>query len=432
MELKYYNLLFFAQRDINAAIDGIGIIATEVTSHALLNEQIRASEKRFRLLADSMPQHVWTSDTEGNFNYLNQAGLNYAGLTRNDMKNDGWLQIVHPEDRDISIQEWKKSVQSGNDFSLEHRFRKFTGEYHWQLSRAVPLRDEHGKIQMWVGTSTDIQTQRMFTHELEKEVEKRTNELALKNIELLTTNKELQSFAYISSHDLQEPLRKIQTFASRIVEMEYQNLSELGKDYFKRMQSASARMQTLIQDLLAYSRASTAEKRFEKTNLNKLVTEIVDDFKEEMDGKGATLIYHDLCEVNIIPFQFRQLLHNMVSNSLKFRNAKVSPIIEIKTEIVAGSKLKHSRLASDSQYCHVSFSDNGIGFDPRYSVKVFDLFQRLHEKSLYEGTGTGLAIVKKIVDNHDGMITVDSKPDVGTTFDIYIPMEGRYETTVGV
>ena len=218
----------------------------------------------------------------------------------------------------------------------------------------------------------------------------------------------------------------------RIVEMEYQNLSELGKDYFKRMQSASARMQTLIQDLLAYSRASTAEKRFEKTNLNKLVTEIVDDFKEEMDGKGATLIYHDLCEVNIIPFQFRQLLHNMVSNSLKFRNAKVSPIIEIKTEIVAGSKLKHSRLASDSQYCHVSFSDNGIGFDPRYSVKVFDLFQRLHEKSLYEGTGTGLAIVKKIVDNHDGMITVDSKPDVGTTFDIYIPMEGTYETTVGV
>ena len=130
-ELKYYNLLLFAQRDINAEIDGIGIISTEVTSHAVLNEQIRASERRFRLLADSMPQHVWTSDSEGNFNYLNQSGLNYTGLTKNDFKNDGWLQIVHPEDRNISVQAWKRSVQSGSDYSLEHRFRKYTGEYHW-------------------------------------------------------------------------------------------------------------------------------------------------------------------------------------------------------------------------------------------------------------------------------------------------------------
>src|SRR5690606_32477742 len=156
------------------------------------------------------------------------------------------------------------------------------GEYRWQLSRAIPQRDALGNIQMWVGTSTDIQDQKEFVNELEKQVQERTAELRDKNRELENMNKELQSFAYISSHDLQEPLRKIQTFSSRIMEKEHANLSDNGKDNFKRMQSAAKRMQTLIEDLLAYSRSSSSEHKFEVTSLHKIVSEVLDDMQEEL------------------------------------------------------------------------------------------------------------------------------------------------------
>ena len=198
MTLKYYNFLLYAQRNFNGDIDGIGIIATEVTSQALLNKQIKESEKRFRLLADSMPQHIWTSDTKGNLNYFNQSVYDYSGLSVEQIKKEGWIQIVHPDDQERNITEWMQSISTGKDFLLEHRFRKHTGEYRWQLSRAIPQRDENGKIQMWVGTSTDIQEQKVFTNELGEQVHRRTRELAESNVELSKINKELQSFAYIS------------------------------------------------------------------------------------------------------------------------------------------------------------------------------------------------------------------------------------------
>ena len=308
-QLRYYNFLLYPQRNLQGEIDGIGIIATEVTTQAIFNKQIQENEKRFRVLADSMPQHIWTSDPEGNLNYFNQSVFNYSGLTLDQILKDGWIQIVHPDDREINIKEWTKAITTGQNFLLEHRFRKHTGEYRWQLSRAIPLKDENNNIQMWVGTSTDIEDQKTFATELERQVTDRTKELAEKNVELEKMNKELQSFAYISSHDLQEPLRKIQTFTSRILEKEFQNLSDVGKDYFKRTQQAALRMQTLIDDLLAYSRTNSIEKNFKLTDLNTIVEEVKADLKEELAQKEATIETPHLCKVKIIPFQFRQLLH---------------------------------------------------------------------------------------------------------------------------
>ncbi len=393
----------------------------DITEQKRNEDTIKASEAKFRLLADSMPQHIWTSDTEGNLNYFNQSVFDYSGLTLEQINQDGWLQIVHPDDRKENIKQWENAVSKGKDFLLEHRFRRHDGEYRWQLSRAIPQKDANGKIQMWVGTSTDIQEQKTFTKELELQVSERTKELEASNNQLQKMNKELESFAYISSHDLQEPLRKIQTFASRISDMEENNLSDYGKDMFHRMQASANRMQTLIQDLLAYSKTNTTERKVETTDLNDIVAEVKDELKEELQEKHAIIEANQLCEVNVIPFQFRQLLHNLIGNSLKFANPNHPPLIQIKSEMAKGIKFNNEKLIPQNKYCHITVSDNGIGFDQQYSERIFEVFQRLHGKNEYNGTGIGLSIVKKIVENHNGIITAKGELNKGATFEIYIP-----------
>ena len=246
-------------------------------------------------------------------------------------------------------------------------------------------------------------------------------DLENKNIELVQSNAELASFAYIASHDLQEPLRKIQTFASRIIEIDFNNLSQNGREHLKRMQNSAKRMQTLIDDLLTYSRTNTVEREFKSVDLGLLVEEVKGDLKEEIQQKNATIEADEMCKATVIPFQFRQLLYNLISNSLKFSSLQYHPQIKIQSQIVKGEKLNEERLSKENKYCHISIMDNGIGFEQQYSEKIFELFQRLHGKAQYNGTGIGLAIVKKIVENHKGIITAKSDTNQGATFDIYIP-----------
>ncbi|HTH56747.1 MAG TPA: chemotaxis protein CheB [Cyclobacteriaceae bacterium] len=270
---------------------------------------------------------------------------------------------------------------------------------------------------------------RSYSTKLEQAVEARTKELeelnatlAEKNSELEKMNSELESFAYVSSHDLQEPLRKIQTFASRILETENQNLSEKGKDYFNRMQNASLRMKRLIEDLLAFSSLNIADRKFENTDLNKIVTEVKVELKETIEEKKAIIEAVELRKVNIIPFQFRQLMYNLINNSLKFAQPNVRPHVVIRSAIVDGKNLNSELFSPNQKYCHISVTDNGIGFDPQYKERIFEVFQKLHGKQEYAGTGIGLAIVKKVVENHNGVISVTSKLNKGATFNIHIPV----------
>jgi two-component system, chemotaxis family, CheB/CheR fusion protein len=260
-------------------------------------------------------------------------------------------------------------------------------------------------------------------------------ELGYQNIEkgkreakLILANQELESFSYIASHDLQEPLRKIQTFAKMIMERETENLSDNGKDYFQRIEKASRRMQILIEDLLAYSQANTKAQRFESTDLTKIVEEVIYDFRETIEEKKATIQFQHLGKANVIPFQFRQLMQNLLGNALKFASAVRPLIISINSTIAEASvllgenpTLDEAKLRAKGRYHHISVTDNGIGFEPIFSDQIFNLFQRLHGKDKYAGTGIGLAIVKKIVENHNGVITAHGEPDKGATFDVYIP-----------
>ncbi|AWG22010.1 hypothetical protein FFWV33_11030 [Flavobacterium faecale] len=395
----------------------------DITEERDFQNQLLEREQKFRLLADSMPQFIWTADPEGNLNYFNQSVYDFSGHSVDDLFTKGWLDIVHLDDREENVRKWLDSINNQKDFLIEHRFRKSDGTYRWQLSRAIPQRDADGKITMWVGTSTDIQDQKMFTNELEKQVLQRTKELNLKNDALEKMNKELQSFAYISSHDLQEPLRKIQIFATLINEREAHNLSENGKDKFRRMQNAANRMQNLIQDLLAYSRTSIQEIKFEKTKLSIIIDEVKEDLNEELLQKEAIITVDNDIDFTVIHFQFRQLLFNLISNAIKFTRENVAPQIAIHCEVISGETISYPELNKQTKYCHIQVKDNGIGFEEEYNEKIFEVFQRLHGKEKFHGTGIGLAIVKKIVENHNGQITAHGLPNQGATFDIYLPIK---------
>jgi signal transduction histidine kinase len=240
-------------------------------------------------------------------------------------------------------------------------------------------------------------------------VEDNDSTLLEKNKELERMNNELQSFSYIASHDLQEPLRKIQTFSDRILEKEDELLSAEGKDYFRRMQNAAKRMQALINDLLTYSRTSTDEKLFIATDLNEIINQVKADLKEEINHKNAVIEVSGLTTLSVIPFQMGQLFQNLISNSLKFSFPDKASHISI-----TGS--------TEGEMFRILVKDNGIGFEDIYKDRIFEVFQRLHGKMEYNGTGIGLAIVKKIVENHKGSITATGRLGEGSTFEILIPI----------
>jgi signal transduction histidine kinase len=266
-----------------------------------------------------------------------------------------------------------------------------------------------------------------------EEKEKRAAELAIANAELtyqnqekekratelILTNNELEAFTYISSHHLQEPLRKIQVFTDRINTEEHQNLTDKGKYYFERIEVASSHMQGLINDLLTYSRTRVTEKKFENFSINEVVNKAVEDLKEEIKQKKAIVKVSGNCSAYIIPSQFQQLIGNLISNALKFSKQGEIPCITIESLY---TKQKTKNLPSSSDYCHIIVSDNGIGFEQQFESRVFEMFQQLHSRTDYKGTGIGLAIAKKIVENHKGIITATGKLNQGAKFDIYIPV----------
>ena len=242
--------------------------------------------------------------------------------------------------------------------------------------------------------------------------------LKQKNEQLEQSNHELASFSYVASHDLQEPLRKIQTFVSRIMEKEYESLSPQGTEYFKRTDLAAKRMQRLIDDLLTFSRTNTQPKNFKEVDLNQILEEVKSEIKETIDEKNATIHSVILPVATVINFQFHQLIENLLLNALKYNKPGIPPQITITCSRYEGS---NSHLVKGTYY-QIDFKDNGIGFEQQYHNKIFELFQRLHGKSEYPGSGLGLAICKRIMQNHKGAITAQGVPGEGSTFTVYLPV----------
>jgi len=295
------------------------------------------------------------------------------------------------------------TISNGKIWKGELKNKAKDGTYYWVDTNIVPFLNEQGKPYQYLAIRSDITLRKKFEEDLIKQ------------------SQELEKLIFISSHDLQEPLRKIQTFIALLLKREHLNLPNNDKDYLSKIQQMAEQMRILLEDLVSFSHSKDTIHKFEKINLNIIVEEVISDLKYIIKEKHATIEATELCSANVIPFKFRQVMHNLISNALKFSKPEMTPHIIIKSRLVNGREVTFKNSLPEINYCHITVTDNGIGFEPQYNELIFEIFQRLNSKKEYAGSGIGLAIVKNIIENHNGIITATSELNKGAKFDIYIP-----------
>ena len=407
-------------RMVGAMVD---ITEAEIAEQKLRekNQELQLLIEEFRFVTDFMPQMVWATRPDGYHEFYNKQWYDYTGLTYEETKGGGWNAVLHPEDQQRAWQVWNHSLKTGDAYEIEYRFRRHDGEYRWFLGRALPLRDEQGTILKWFGTCTDIHDQKMLSDVLEQKVKERTQELQRANLDLEASNNELLQFASVASHDLKEPLRKIHMFSHLLRDKYFDGSSNGAAEYLERIIGASARMTKLINDLLTFTRLSVSGTP-EPVLLRNIVDEVLSDLELVVSEKEAVINLGELPQIEGVPGQLRQVFQNIISNALKFSRKGEKPCITVSSELVEGCAFD-APLSKSGDHCRVTISDNGIGFDNQYAEKIFTIFQRLHSREKYDGTGIGLAITKKIIEKHNGIIKAESKEGEGSTFTMVLPLK---------
>jgi two-component system CheB/CheR fusion protein len=407
-------------RMVGAMMD---ITVSEAAEKALVakNEELESLFQEFKFVTDFMPQMVWSTNPDGHHDFYNKGWYDFTGLSFEESRNDGWSSVLHPEDQAHTWAAWNESLTTGRSYETEYRMRRHDGVYRWFLARAVPLRDSDGNVVKWFGTCTDIHDQRLMNDILELKVKERTEELQRINLELEASNNELLQFASVASHDLKEPLRKIHMFSNLIKDRFLSDPDHGASDYMNRIIAASARMTKLINDLLTFTRLSVSGS-FELTDLNVIIDEVLSDLELAIQDKAATIEVQDLPEAEIITGQMRQVFQNLISNALKFTRRDKAPHVQIQCVRIGYCSFDAPEI-KDGPFCRITIRDNGIGFDNQYADKIFTIFQRLHARDKYEGTGIGLAITRKIVEKHNGLIMASSREGDGACFTIILPLK---------
>lgn len=345
--------------------------------------------QRFHFMAESMPQKIFTAGPNGDSLYLNRLWMDFTGLTFEQLKGWGWMQFLHPDDVEESVRAWRHSIATGEPLQLTNRFRRADGVYRWHLNRARAMRNPAGEITLWVGSSTEIHEQKEREEELRR------------------ANEDLQQFAYSASHDLQEPIRNVAVYSEIVAKRYHDVLDANGQLYLGFLKEGGRRLATLVNDLLAYTRASRAELSENTTDSSIALKNALAGLSEAIRESGANVTYELLPEVHMGEAHLQQVFQNLVSNALKYRN-NAPPQIHI------------SAVNQGGFWCF-SVKDNGIGIDPQYKEKIFGLFKRLHHDQKYSGTGIGLAICQRVVERYGGRIWVDSEPGKGAIFSFTVP-----------
>jgi PAS domain S-box-containing protein len=368
-------------------------LEVEISERKRAETELRASEERFRQLANAMPQIVWAADGRGRLAYVNHRWSEYTGLAPDDPEFAGiHTSAIHPEEAELALHRWEQATRDGTVYQVEIRLRRKDGAYRWHLVRAVPVVDSHGAIERWYGTSTDIDDQ--------KRAEQAVAEHAQR---LAASNAELESFAYVASHDLKEPLRGISAYAEMLLEDLGAKAGEEDREKLQTLVKLSKRMYDLLDSLLELSRVGRMEVALGECDLNELVGGVLEGLHARLEQDKASVQVAKLPTINCDGVRTGQVFSNLIVNALKYNN-KESKSVEIGSEIQDGVHVLYVR-------------DNGIGIADRHHDAVFRVFRRLHPRDAYGGgTGMGLAIVKKIVQQHGGRIWLKSVPGEGTTF----------------
>lgn len=328
-----------------------------------------------------------------------------------DLTYEDIQRLHHPDDSVELAKAVERALETKEPYQLYLRLRRESGEERIVHARGEAVTDEQGRVVRLIGTTQDVTTLRGTEMELEK-----------KAAELERSNAELEQFAYVASHDLQEPLRKIRTFGERLSTKYHDTLDDNGRSYLDSMLKASERMQELIDDLLQYSRVTREPEEFAVTDLNTVIRGVLDDLQVSIEQQEAVVTIGNLPVVDAIPGQMRQLFQNLVSNALKFHTAGKPPVVTISAEaMLTNGPALSGNFAQSGRFWRIMVADNGIGFDEQYLDKMFTAFQRLHSREKYKGTGIGLAVCQKIVEHHNGRITARGTPGAGTVFIIDLP-----------
>ena len=408
---RWINALYTPHRDENGDVVGCFVLVLDITSRRQAEQEMADMAERYRFLADAMPQNVWTADADGRQDYVNRRWSEYTGIPADEAIGERWADIVHPDDLEETSRRWARAVASGESYQAEHRLRDMNGDYHWFLSLALARRDQEGRVVQWVGTATNIDAQRRAyldlaetRAELRRHADRLESEVRSRTARLREVNDELEAFTYSASHDLRVPLHHIHGFAQAILEDREARLSPSGHANMRLILNAAERMDTLIMDLLAYSRLSRAEILVQPTAIEPILNDVLAQHRATIQAKHAVIqIERPLPDVPADRVGLQQILFNLVGNALKFTPPGRQPEIRLRVE------RREDRL-------RLWVEDNGIGIEKRHHEGVFKLFQRLHSSRDYPGTGIGLSLVKRAAERMGGVCGVESEVGHGSRF----------------
>lgn len=385
-----------------------------------LSESFRKSEAQYKILTNALPMIIFSLDNKGMILYANEWLFNYTGQSLEALNDGRWKNVVHPDEYDaFALLLNNDAARSATAAKTQLRLKnKHQGEWLWHQVSLSPLKDGSEKAQQWIGYIVDIHAQKVFEETLRDNIELkqaqqrlRENQLVLESYieELNRSNFELQQFAFVASHDLQEPVRKLLFYSDYLLRKYTSEMDEKGVEYLANMQAASQRMRSLIQGLLVFSQINKAEIELKPVDLNEVINDARQDMEIAIGEKKAVINVQPLPVIDADQRMMRQLFENIISNALKYSRKTETPVIDITCR-------------RDNGYFEIGFKDNGIGFDQQYLSQMFMLFQRLHGRDDYAGTGMGLAICRKIVEMHKGRIWAEGKEGEGAAFYVSLPV----------
>jgi PAS domain S-box-containing protein len=344
--------------------------------------------------------------------YWSQGMYNILGIQQGSIENnfENFSNFILPEDRDKVRLIVKKARENGSTYSVDFSILDGKGIYKRIHAETSIRTDSKGTITEYSGVMKDITESYFYKKALEQKI-----------LQLDKSNKNLQEFVYVASHDLQEPLRKISTFIERLKSRFEDVLGQEGNMYVSRILNSSNNMQTLLEDLLSFSRLSVNDKEFEMVSMKDCLNQVLSDLEIKIEESGASVRFDELPEIQAYPVQLKQLFSNLLSNGIKFKKQGQPPEIRITCGKARQEDYPDLSFTRGSNYFKITVEDNGIGFEQEFSERIFMIFQRLNGKSEFAGSGIGLSICKKIVENHHGFIFASGKPDQGATFTVLLP-----------